>query len=178
MARVLDRTGILEDDWHPLDGVPAPDYVPPFWDGPHVSKRLIEALRTLTKLPMPGGPQKYGNGWPGMVIEFHELSQYADDEAWKTERRAEWNSRASKSRPSSTEITRMETAITWPARYLGELPQLLRAVRVATLCRMSDQDLDRAAHRVQLPPRLLRRWSREGLDIIAAGLRRDHVRVF
>jgi hypothetical protein len=34
-------------EWHPLDHTPAPEYIPPKWDGPHVGKRLAEALRTV-----------------------------------------------------------------------------------------------------------------------------------
>jgi hypothetical protein len=34
-------------EWHPLDHTPAPEYIPPYWDCPHVGKRLAEALRTL-----------------------------------------------------------------------------------------------------------------------------------
>jgi hypothetical protein len=37
-ARILFDTEVL-DTWRPLDGVPAPEYVPPTWDGPHVGKR-------------------------------------------------------------------------------------------------------------------------------------------
>jgi hypothetical protein len=35
-----------------------------------------------------------------------------------------------------------------------------------------------AAHKLGLPGRLCRRWYHEGLDVIAAGLIRDEVRVF
>lgn len=178
MARLLDDHGVLDDGWHPLDGVPAPDYVPSRWDGPQVGKRLIEALQALTRLPAPGGPQMFGGAWPDYVAEFWEQVQYADDEAWKAERRAEWNARAGKSPPSAVEIARMEHAIAWPARYLGDVPQLLRAVRAVAGARMRGQDMERAAHRAKLPEVLLRRWNREGLDQIAAGLRRDGVGVF
>jgi hypothetical protein len=34
------------------------------------------------------------------------------------------------------------------------------------------------AHRLRIPKRLARRWNNEGLDTIAAGLRRDDVTVF
>jgi hypothetical protein len=51
------------DSCHPLDHTPAPDYVPAFWDGPHVGKRLIGALRTLRRLPTANGPRVFGNSW-------------------------------------------------------------------------------------------------------------------
>ena len=81
-------------------------------------------------------------------------------------------------RPSSIEIARMETVIVWPARYLGHVPQLLRSVQAVALARARDRDIAYAARRLALPGRLARRWNGEGLDPIAAGLRRDAVAVF
>jgi hypothetical protein len=34
------------------------------------------------------------------------------------------------------------------------------------------------AHKLALPERLTRQWNREGLDKIAAGLRKDRVAIF
>jgi hypothetical protein len=61
----------------------------------------------------------------------------------------------------------METAIIWPARYLGHVSQLLR-----------DHDIAHAPRKLGVPGRLARHWNCEGLDLIAAGLRRDAVAVF
>jgi hypothetical protein len=55
--RLIKRDAVLDDTWHPLDGGPAPEYVPERWDGPHVGKRLVEGLRTLMLMPMPRGPR-------------------------------------------------------------------------------------------------------------------------
>jgi hypothetical protein len=38
--------------------------VPPQWDGPHVGKRLVEALRTLRNVSVRNGPREFGNAWP------------------------------------------------------------------------------------------------------------------
>jgi len=38
--------------------------VPPQWDGPHVGKRLVEALRTLRHVSVRNGPREFGNAWP------------------------------------------------------------------------------------------------------------------
>jgi hypothetical protein len=46
------------------------------------------------------------------------------------------------------------------------------------LARARDRDIAYAARRLALPGRLARRWNGEGLDPIAAGLRRDAVAVF
>jgi hypothetical protein len=72
----------------------------------------------------------------------------------------------------------METAIVWPGRYLSHAPQLLRTVRAVALSRARDRDIAHAARKLGLPGRLARRWNCEGLDLIAAGLRRDAVAVF
>jgi hypothetical protein len=39
-------------------------------------------------------------------------------------------------------------------------------------------DIPRAAHKLKLPGRLVRRWNEQGLDLIAEGLIRDSVAVF
>jgi hypothetical protein len=44
---------IPSESWHPLDGVPPPEYVPPAWDGPHVGLRLCDAFKTLAAMPNP-----------------------------------------------------------------------------------------------------------------------------
>jgi hypothetical protein len=72
----------------------------------------------------------------------------------------------------------METAIVWPGRYLDHVPQLLCTVPAVALARSRDRDIAHAARRHGIPGRLARRWNCEGLDLIAAGLRRDAVAVF
>src|SRR5262249_16999028 len=81
-------------------------------------------------------------------------------------------------RPSSIEITRMETAIVWPARYLDHVPQLLRTVQAVAFLRARNRGIAHAARKLRLPGRLARRWNREGLNLIATGLRPDAVAVF
>ena len=72
----------------------------------------------------------------------------------------------------------MEAAISWPGHYLGELPQLLRVVGAVTQSKAIYCDIPRAAHKLKLPGRLVRRWNEQGLDLIAEGLIRDSVAVF
>jgi hypothetical protein len=162
--------------WHPLDHTPAPDYIPPQWDGPHVGKRLTDALRTLRYMPVNGCPAGFINSWPAILHEYSDRAAYEDDPVWKAERAA--GSNWTKPRPSSIEIARMEMAIVWPARYLSHVPQLLRTVQTVAFARSRDRDIAQAARKLGLPGRLARRWNCEGLDLIAAGLRRDAVAVF
>jgi hypothetical protein len=119
----------------------APEYVPTYWIGPHVGKRLAEALRTLRHLPINGCPAGFTNSWPEYAIEWTDrLAQLeGDQEQQEQEAKARNWTRIV---PSSVEISRMETAIVWPARYLGYVPQLLRtvqawrsrALRIVTWC--------------------------------------------
>jgi hypothetical protein len=164
------------DGWSPLDGVPAPEYVPPSWIGPHVGLRLIEALRTLRKLPVNGSPAGFFNSWPAFQPEYSERASYEDDDEWKKDQLALGN--RIRPRPSSIEIQRMEICIIWPGRYLGAWPQLLLAVSQAAMSRSFHRDLRHAARRLRLPLRTARRRNRDGLDLIAAGLRSDAVPVF
>ena len=165
-------------DWHPLDQTPAPEYIPPIWIGPHVGLRLVEGFRVLQRVRMNGRPRQFGSFWPAHEREFSDLASYADDERWKADQRAEVSYRWANVVPSSIEIEAMERVIVWPARYLANAPQLLRTVGIAAVMKARHKPLAAVAKRLDMPGRLCRRWYHEGLDVIAAGLRRDELRVF
>jgi hypothetical protein len=176
VPRILSQQEIV-DDWHPLDHKPAPEYIPPHWDGPHAGRRLAEALRTLKSLPLNGIPQGFASSWPEYTIEWtDELARLeGDEEAIKQDQVARnWT----KVILTSSEIARMETGIIWPARYLGDLPQLLRTVGAVASARARHQHIEAASRKLRLPGRLTRKWNNQGLDLIAAGLIRDQVPVF
>jgi hypothetical protein len=78
-------------------------------------------------MPLNGYPAGFTNPWPTILHEYSDRAAYEDDAVWKAERAAESN--WSRPRPSSIDIVNMETAIVWPARYLGHVPQLLRVVQ-------------------------------------------------
>jgi hypothetical protein len=61
---------------------------------------------------------------------------------------------------------------------LGYVPQLLRTIQAVVLARSRDRGIAHASRKLALPGRLARRRNGEGLDLIAAGLRRDAVPVF
>jgi len=61
MPRLYYNCTDVIEDWLPLGGPPAPEAIPICWSGPHVGKRLIEAFRTLARMPGTSGPQAYGN---------------------------------------------------------------------------------------------------------------------
>jgi hypothetical protein len=69
------------------------------------------------------------------------LAQQETDQEQKQRDQREAN--RTRLRPSSIEIAHMEQAICWPAGYLREIPQLVRAA----VARSRDSDTDGAARR-------------------------------
>jgi hypothetical protein len=119
----------------------------------------------------------FGNSWPEYAIEWtDELAQAGADAIQREQEEATRN--RVKVIPTSIEIARMESAISWPGRYLGDLPQLLRIVGAVAQVKALYGDIPRVARKLRLPGRLVRRWNEQGLDLIAEGLIRDGVAVF
>jgi hypothetical protein len=164
-----------EDDWHPLDGRPAPEYVPEYWTGPHVGLRLVEAFKTLANMPDVGFGSSRGF-WPAYLYEWHDLLAQEESDAQSKDDAASALNRA-KIRPSARDVSRMEQAISWPGRYCISVP-CARIVQRVAFYRSRDMDAHMLARKMRLDPKSLRKRNREGLDIIAIGLRRDKVRVF
>jgi hypothetical protein len=166
------------DEWHPLDGVPAPEYIPPCWIGPHVGVRLVEAFKSLSRMPMPGRISTKSGLWPQYRHDWEDwLAQVtADKDAQEQDARAQNRARV---QPTAEDITRMERAIAWPARYLGQRPIIARTVqRVAVYRAVRGYELDMIARKLHAPAPVIRHRNRDGLDTIAAGLRQDQEAVF
>lgn len=174
-----EQAALLPDEkmWSPLDGVPAPEYVPEHWTGPHVGLRLIEAFKTLADLPSMGGGGGTRGFWPEYWPEWADLlaQQQADDAMKEDEARARNRSR---SRPSAQAISRMEAAIRWPGQYIRNNDGLARLVQRVAFHRSQERELEYLAHKMRITPHNLRSENRVGLDRIADGLHRDHVSVF
>lgn len=106
------------------------DETPSRWSGPHVGRRLTEAMRTLALLPMGGGSGRAV--WPPYCYEWDDL--LAKQAQGELERTQQLQNRI-RLLPSLRAVTEMELAICWPAEYLGRLPDLLRAVNAVALAR-------------------------------------------
>src|SRR5579885_600753 len=167
---------IPASEWHPLDGVPAPEYVPPVWDGPHVGLRLIGAFKTLARLPMPRMSTASGY-WPQYRHEWIDLLAQAPDDA-ESKALLEQQRNRTRALPSAAEISAMEAAIAWPGRYLAHRPLMMRIVHRVAIMRSRDVELEVIATRLGRSPIQVRRINRTGLDVIADGLRRDRAPVF
>lgn len=109
------------DDHDTLD---APDVVPAVWTAEHVGRRLVEAMRTLDRLPRPKGPRAPGNHWPQHRLEWAD--QLAQSELPEAERRERAAARLSELalRPSGAEIDRMDRALDWLRTLRARDPDL------------------------------------------------------
>ncbi len=86
--------------------------VPMLWTPEHVGRRLVEAMRTLDRLPKVKGPRPAGNHWPRHRLEWaDQLAQAELPEAERRERETRCNEIAL--RPSGADIDRMDRALDW-----------------------------------------------------------------
>jgi len=143
MARLFTGREVV-DDWSPLDGVPAPEFIPPQWTGPHVALRLADAWRVLSKMPWRSPfPRAFGRWWPAYRVEWFDLlSMVGAGELEAMQREAN----RTRILPSAKEISQMEHAIGWPMQYLTTE----RAVLIVNVCaRVTsfDGDLQREIQR-------------------------------
>ncbi len=165
------------DEWHPLDGGDAPEYIPPAWDGPHVGRRLADAFKTLSMMPNRGmGPRLQPGFWPEYSYEWEDLLAQRTADVATQEADASERNRA-RVQPSAQEISQMETAISWPGRYIQEA-ETARLVQNVALARSRDLDMQFVARRMRVGPEHVRAGNGLGLAAIAFGLRHDGVRVF
>jgi len=150
------------------------DDAPAVWNGPHVGKRLAEAMQTLRALPMPS-VAGYGGAWPPYRYEFEDL--VAQKEQGELEQTQRLQNRV-RVLPSLLDISRMEIAICWLARYLVEHPDLIVAVNALSLAHAMERDAGWvAARRGGYADSWLRNHD-QGCDIIAWRLRNELVPVF
>ena len=89
-----------------------PDDRPETWTPEHVGQRLVDAFRTLDRMPRPKGPRAPGNHWPRTRLEWADQLAHAElPEAERRERADLRNALAM--RPSGQEIDRMDRALDW-----------------------------------------------------------------
>ena len=149
------------------------DTTPPQWNGPHVGRRLCEAMQTLKELPMGNGGGS--SCWPSYCYEWEDLlAQQAQGELERTQ---QLQNRI-RLMPSLRAISEMETAIVWPAEYLGRLPELLCAVNAVALAHSLDRDSGWVAAKRGGYGDTWRSRHDAGCSLIAQGLRSCRVPVF
>jgi hypothetical protein len=160
--------------FNPLEDVLVDDDAPSIWDGPHVGKRLSQAMQTLRLLPMPG-VCGYRPGWPPYVYEFDDLvEQHKQGELERTQQLKN----RTRLLPSYRDVTRMEAAICWPAQYLGRLAHLVLAVNAVALAYALERDAGWVAAKRGGYADTWRQRHDQGCEIIASKLRYELVPVF
>jgi hypothetical protein len=142
------------------------------WSWSHIIERMEEAFRTLRRLPAPTGPRGHRNSMPTYDYDRGDLN--AQLETYEVERLAKLRNRVHL-RPPSDEISRMEQAIWWPAKYLSGAEDLARAVNLSAMWAAMDMDVDKGLRRIKTTRRLFNDRKLRGLCIIARGLTRDRV---
>ncbi|MBR0879652.1 hypothetical protein ACVMGC_001054 [Bradyrhizobium barranii subsp. barranii] len=150
------------------------DEAPASWDGPHVGRRLSEAMRVLRMLPV-ATIAGYRPGWPAYVYEWEDL--LAQHEQGELERTQQLQNRT-RLLPSLAEVSRMEIAIYWPAEFLLRSPNLLVAVNAVALAHALDRDSGWVAAKRGGYGDTWRARHDQGCEIIASQLRQGKVPVF
>ena len=150
------------------------DETPPTWDGPHVGRRLMEAMRTLRLLPMPG-VTGYRPAWPAYTYEFDDL--VAQEKQGELERTQQQQNRT-RLLPGLRDITAMERAIVWPVCYLQGRLEIASAVNFVALAHALDRDAGWVAAKRGGYADTWRQRHDRGCDIIAGHLREERVPIF
>ncbi len=151
------------------DGLPpSPDVVPETWTPEHVGARLVEAMRTLDRLPRVKGPRGAGNHWPSHRVEWADrLAQAELPRAERLEREARRNAAI---RPSGAEIDRMDRALDW-LRELRDLDPGMALVTSLWALRTARRRSVRALCREKgWAPATLYKLRARALDHLAAAL--------
>jgi hypothetical protein len=150
------------------------DDAPSVWSGPHVGRRLTEAMRTLRMLPV-ATIAGYRPGWPAYAYEFEDL--LAQHEQGELERTQQQQNRT-RLLPSFRDISRMEVAIVWPAQFLARSPPIVCAVNAVALAHALDRDAGWVAAKRGGCADTWRERHDFGCDIIAYELRNSRSPVF
>jgi hypothetical protein len=176
MAKLFNGTEVIEE-WHPLDDVPAPRYVPATWNGPHVQTCLIEAWRVLNRTTWhPPYPRRFGATWPRYKLEWHDLLALVGGGELESMQREQNRTRIL---PTAREISEMEKAMWWPMTYLHDEHNVL-IVNVCARVASFHGDLGREMARRRYTGNV-EQWQKlnwQLCDWIANGLIVDRVTVF
>ncbi|MBR0879137.1 hypothetical protein ACVMHY_009347 [Bradyrhizobium barranii subsp. barranii] len=173
----MDCILIRRDDpikFNPLEDDVMDDIPPSIWNGPHVGKRLSEAMRTLRMLPMRA-VAGYCGAWPAYAYEFDDLIAQAEQGELEKTQRMQNRARLF---PSYSDVTRMEAAIYWPAHFLAPAEHLMRAVNLVALAHSMERDSEWVAGERGGFAETWRARHDKGCEIIADGLRDGLVPVF
>ena len=170
-ASLPERSG-TEDPWEGAD-VP----LPPEWTSEHVALRLVEAFRTLDRMPRVAGPRQVGNHWPLHRMEWADhLAQAELPEAERRERNALRNTLML--RPDGAAIARMDAALEWLRDLRGIDPGLALVTSLWALRAARRRSLRALCREKGWAPGTFYKLRARALDTLAARLRARGVAVF
>jgi hypothetical protein len=91
-----------------IDAIALPDR----WTPEHVARRLVDAFKTLDRMPRVRGPRQPGDHWPRHRVEWADHLAQAELPDSEKRERADWRNRAGM-KPTSPEITAMDASLEW-----------------------------------------------------------------
>ncbi len=166
-----ERGGIAE----PWASVDAP--LPPDWTADHVALRLVEAFRTLDRLPRVAGPRRAGNHWPQHRMEWADhLAQAELPAAERRERDILRNALAS--RPDGAAIARMDMALEWLRHLRAIDPGLALVTSLWALRAARRRSLRSLCREKGWAPGTFYKLRTRALETLAATLRAKGTAVF
>lgn len=116
-----------------------PYETPREWTADHVMMRMIWAFEALGRVNMKIGPAGYGSGWPQYVHDFADQVAQETPAEGETESQAEMRRKGERRPirlpPSAHELSMMEEALVWPARYLKVVKPQDNSIGFWAVCR-------------------------------------------
>ncbi|WP_158810102.1 hypothetical protein [Beijerinckia sp. L45] len=169
----MEHLANLTDD----DGFIGDAALPEHWTSDHVARRLVDAFKTLDRMPRVRGPRQPGDHWPRHRVEWaDQLAQAELPESEKRERAA-WRNHAGL-KPSSVEITAMDTSLEW-LRELRSVDTGMALVTSFWALRAARRRSVRALCREKgWAPHTFYRLRAKALEHLANDLNARHIAVF
>lgn len=144
--------------------------VPDRWTIIHTLDRLEEAYQVLAGMPMATRPKQYGNAMPTPHRE--RLSIYDQIEMLGTGELEQLHEDRNRVRiaPTSAQVTRMEQALRWPFEYLGNRPELAKAIQLRAMWSAMGVDIRKRCERRGINHEVFNANWQQALGIITGAL--------
>jgi hypothetical protein len=136
--------------------------------------RLEEAFEVLSWIPMATRPRGHATAWPAYAYERSDL--IAQVETGELDRMMRLQNRV-RLTPGADQIARMEESLRWCMQYLGDAPEVARAVQLGALWAAMRLDYKRRCKALKINRRAFVRRRMHGLKVIALALVKHQVAV-